>query len=146
MRAVQGDGQVRERRRQQRRADRQLRLVAVGCLIGIAVTHLIDIGHKLEEAPAIAALFVALVVGANALALLFVVAKRLDGAWKLAMLLAIAPFVGYLASRTIGLPQIEDHVGHWDTAGVASLLFESLLVTLSLVLVTTAGALRLERS
>jgi hypothetical protein len=101
--------------------------------LGIAVTHILDVGHKFEEAPYLATLFVALILMSLAVSALFLVARRLDGAWVLSIPLAALPLMGYVLSRTVGLPQIADHVGHWnDPVGTASLVFELLLLGMAL--------------
>jgi hypothetical protein len=115
-------------------------VAVIGCLLGIAGTHLLDVEHKFEEAPYMAALFVLLIVASNALALVFAAARRIPApVWWFAASLAIGPFVGYLWSRSIGLPQIEDHVGHWaDPFGTASLVFEATLLALCFASVRAA--------
>lgn len=105
-----------------------------------------DHGGAAGETTYLAVGFCFLIAASAALAVALGMARHPEPAWALAGGLAGMAMVGYVLSRTVGLPQLEDHVGHWDTAGVASLLFESLLVTLSLALVATAGTLRLERS
>jgi len=52
--------------------------------------------------------------------------------WWTAGAVALLPLIGYLLSRSVGLPQLEDHVGDWlNPAGVASLVCEAVLVVLS---------------
>jgi hypothetical protein len=52
--------------------------------------------------------------------------------WAAALLLAAAPLLGYLATRTIGLPEATDDVGNWgDWVGTVSLLLEGGLAVLS---------------
>jgi hypothetical protein len=116
-----------------RKRSRTAQLAAVGCLAGVALTHLVDIGHKWDEAPYVGVMFVLAVSAAAILALLLVAPKPPRWAWTAAGGLAAALMVGYFASRTIGLPRLESHVGHWrDAAGSASLLFEALLIGLAL--------------
>jgi hypothetical protein len=99
----------------------------------VSVTHLLDLRDKLQEAHYLAALFIVLIVGSNVLALWFGFGRRLDLAWPLAFLCGALPVVGYVISRSVGLPQIEDHVGHWaDPFGTASLVFELALAALCL--------------
>lgn len=53
--------------------------------------------------------------------------------WSAPILLGIGPFVGYLASRTIGLPGDRGDVGNWGYwLGTASLIVEAALIVLSL--------------
>ena len=52
--------------------------------------------------------------------------------WAAALLLGAAPVLGYLASRTIGLPGDAGDVGNWgDWVGVVSLFLEAGLIVLS---------------
>jgi hypothetical protein len=110
------------------------RLIGVICLAGISVTHLIDLPDKIEEAPYMAVMFCGLIAASAALGV--VLAIRPDPAllWPLAGTLAALPLTGYVLSRSVALPQLEDHVGDWlNPAGVASLVFEALLIALSVM-------------
>ena len=109
-----------------------LRLTAAAGLLGVAFTHMLDLPHKLAEAPYLAALFVGLITAATVLAIA-VLSERFcrSGAVAAGGLSALA-LAGYVASRTVGLPQLRDHVGDWASpAGVASLGFEVALVVLA---------------
>lgn len=70
----------------------------------------------------------------TALALLVPLPARLSGIrWSGPVLLGIGPFVGYLASRTVGLPGDSGDVGNWGYwLGTASLIVEAALIVLSL--------------
>jgi len=126
-----GARSLRSRSRSRAEASVELRLGVAGCLLGVALTHLLDLRDKLEEAPYLAAMFIALIAGSSALAIWFAVGRRLRLAWALAFMCSAPVIVGYVVSRSIGLPRIEDHVGHWaDPFGTASLVFEITLVGL----------------
>jgi hypothetical protein len=99
----------------------------------VALTHLVDLSHKWDEARYVGFLFLAAVSAAALLSLLLVAPKPPRWALPAAGALAASLMVGYFASRTVGLPKLESHVGHWrDAAGSASLLFEALLIGLAL--------------
>jgi hypothetical protein len=109
------------------------RLIAIFSLGGVAITHLMDLPHKLMEAPYLALLFCALITASTLLALAMVT----DGAARPAIVasgvLSAATIAGFVVSRSVGLPMIEDHVGDWlAPAGIASLAFEATLVGLAL--------------
>ena len=109
------------------------RPLAVACLIGVAVTHLVDLSDKLEEAHYMAAMFCALIAASLVLAGALAAGYRVGPALVAAGTLSALTIAGYVLSRTVGLPQLEDHVGMWtDPAGVASLVFEGTLVVLAL--------------
>jgi hypothetical protein len=110
------------------------RLIGVICLAGIAVTHLTDLPEKIDEAPYMAVLFCGLIAAAAGLGIVLAIGRDTSMVWQLAGAIALLPLIGYLVSRSVGLPQLEDHVGDWvNPAGVASLVFEVVLVLLSIV-------------
>lgn len=108
-------------------------MAAIACLAGIALTHALDIGHKWDEAAYVGVLFALAIAAAAVLALLLAAPRPPQVVWAAAGALAGSLMVGYFASRTIGLPRLDSHVGHWrDASGSASLVFEALLVGLAL--------------
>ena len=55
--------------------------------------------------------------------------------WAAGVLLGVAPFVGYLASRTVGVPGDSGDIGNWgDWVGTVSLFAEATLVILSITM------------
>jgi hypothetical protein len=53
--------------------------------------------------------------------------------WAAGLLLGVSPFVGYLASRTVGVPGDPVDVGNWgDWVGTLSLIIEAGLITVSI--------------
>lgn len=52
--------------------------------------------------------------------------------WLLAVGVALGPLVGYLLTRTTGLPDATDDIGNWgDTLGTVSLVVEAALLLLA---------------
>jgi hypothetical protein len=101
-------------------------------LIGVAATHLLDLGNKLEEAPYMGALFIVLIGGSIVAAVILLGGRRAPVAWRVGVTLSVVAMLGYLLSRSVGLPQLGDHVGHWaDPAGIAALTFEAVIVLLA---------------
>ena len=112
-----------------------------GALLAVAVAavHVADQGSvaTLADPSWIGWGYRAIEVGAllTALALLLAVPAgralaRLG--WAAALLLGAAPMLGYLASRTIGVPGDAGDVGNWgDWVGVVSLFLEAGLIVLS---------------
>jgi hypothetical protein len=102
-------------------------------LVVAAATHIPLIRDHLEEAPYVGWLFIALsaVCLVLAVAILFVDSP---GVWVVSGAVCLAAVVGFLASRTIGLPQIGDDVGNWtDPLGFPAVLSEVLMVALAWV-------------
>jgi hypothetical protein len=111
--------------------------VIAGGLAGMAYAHIRDVGDKIEEhVEYMAALFFANI----ALSLLLIVAlfalpgRRME-VYAAAASLAALTIAGFMWSRTIGFPQMEDHVGQWDALGLASVAFEALVVVASFLAV-----------
>lgn len=106
--------------------------IAVVCLVAIAVTHLTDLPDKLEEAPYMAVMFCGLIAASAGLGILLAGGRDDAMVWWTAGAVALLPLIGYLLSRSVALPQLEDHVGDWlNPAGVVSLASEVVLVALS---------------
>ncbi len=105
--------------------------VVVG-LGGIALVHLLDVEDRLTEVPYIGWLFVAIIVASLAVASLLI---RSDDrrAWAAAGLIAGATIMGYVVTRTIGMPNDGgDDIGNWtEPLGLASLMIEGIVVVLA---------------
>jgi hypothetical protein len=114
-------------------ADAHARGLAIAALAVIAVTHWVDLPDKIAEAPYMAALFIGNIVASLVLAGLLIAGRMTQPALQGGALLSLLTLIGYVLSRSIGLPQIEDHVGHWlDPAGVAAALAEIAMLGLAL--------------
>jgi hypothetical protein len=102
-------------------------------LLVAAGTHIPLIQDHLEEAPYVGWLFILLSVVCIALA---VVILFVDSAsvWLLSGAVCFAAVVAFLASRTIGLPQIGDDVGNWtEPLGFPAVASEVLMVALAIL-------------
>jgi hypothetical protein len=67
--------------------------------------------------------------------------------WAAAFLLSAGPFIGYLTSRSIGLPGDHGDVGNWGYwVGTVSLIVESALIILSAGMLWSAWRLARARS
>jgi hypothetical protein len=113
--------------------------VCAAGLAGMAYCHIADVGMKFDEhVYYMAALFCGNI--AASLVLLPIVLR--EGAapsrhgrlvWSAAATLAALTIAGFVWSRTIGFPQMADHIGEWDTLGLTSLVFEGLVVATATV-------------
>jgi hypothetical protein len=102
-------------------------------LLVAAAVHIPLIADHLEEAPYIGILFIALSVVCVALAGVILL---LDTAavWLLSASTCLAAVVAFLASRTVGLPQMSDDIGSWSKPlSFPALASEVLLVTLAVI-------------
>jgi 4-amino-4-deoxy-L-arabinose transferase-like glycosyltransferase len=122
----------------------RLRTAAIVGLLGIAVTHVGELGDKLEESAVRyqAYLFIALIVGCIALALM---ARHTPERpwWTGVLAVSVLPFVAFIVSRTVGLPGGEDDIGAWsEPAGIASLLFEAFTAIVAVRALSLIGTAR----
>jgi hypothetical protein len=103
-------------------------LAAVG-LVGMAIVHLVDSPDKFAETPYVGVLFLALIAASLVIAELIVRGSG-SPAWIAGAGLAAATILGYVVSRTIGLPGApEDDLGNWlEPLGMVSLLVEAIVV------------------
>lgn len=100
-------------------------------LLVAAGTHIPLIQAHLEEAPYVGWLFIALSVACIGLAVAVLFVDHV-GVWLLSAAVCFAAVVAFLASRTIGLPQIRDDVGNWsDPLGPPAVASEVLMVALA---------------
>jgi hypothetical protein len=100
-------------------------------LLIAAGTHIPLIRAHLQEAPYIGWLFIALSVSCIVLATTILFVDHV-GVWVLSAAVCFAAVVGFMASRTIGLPQIGDDVGNWtDPLGIPAVASEVLMVALA---------------
>ncbi len=108
------------------------RAVAAMLLLGIALIHVIDVKDKFDEVPYIGVLFIALI--ASSLILAELLARSDDPmVWLAAAALAGATILGYVMSRTTGLPgEGGAEIGNWwESLGLASLFVEAGVVLLA---------------
>jgi len=104
-------------------------VAAIG-LAGVALIHLLDLPGQLSETPYMFFLYLALMVSSVALAGALIGTSDAR-VWAAATILSALVIVGYVLSRTTGLPQSSDDVGNWsEPLGMASLFVEGFLVTL----------------
>ena len=104
---------------------------AVG-LAAIGLIHLLDAPGKYSETPYMFWMYLALIAGCLLGAVLLLCAHTRLG-WAAAMVLSISPFIGYVLSRTMGLPGAMGDIGNWtEPLGLASLYVEACVFALGL--------------
>ncbi len=104
------------------------RWIGIVLILIIGLIHAIDAPDSFSDAIYKGWLFYANGVGA-VIAAYGIYSKHKWG-WTLGFLIAAGSFVGYVVSRTVGLPQIPAEPDAWlEPLGVASLIAEGLFVT-----------------
>ena len=117
-------------------SDPIIRLCGVASLAGMIWIHLLDVRGKLAEVPYIGVGYIVLMLGAAAAAVLLASRSiRLHRAgWALGAALALGTIVGFVLTRTTGLPRATEDKGNWGEAiGVWSLAFEGSFLMLALI-------------
>ncbi|MEV4421766.1 hypothetical protein AB0L40_17540 [Patulibacter sp. NPDC049589] len=107
------------------------RAVGVLGMGGIGLVHLLDAPGKWTETPYMFWMYIALILGAIAVgAELIRTGSKL--AWAAAGGLAASAIIGFVLTRTTGLPQDHGDIGNWtEGLGLASLWIEGCVVALS---------------
>jgi hypothetical protein len=106
-----------------------LKWLGITAILAVGLIHLGEARSSFGDATYKGLLFVANGVGALAAA----VGIRHGRAWGwlLGLLVAGGAFIGYVVSRTVGLPGLAPEADAWlEPAGVASLVLEALYVVL----------------
>jgi hypothetical protein len=107
------------------------RTVAIAGLAGIALIHVLQLPGAFSETRYLGLLFIGAIVAAVALAAILTHASD-RGIWTATAALGALILLGYVLSRTTGLPDATDDVGEWDEPlGLASMVAESLVVCVS---------------
>jgi hypothetical protein len=115
-----------------------LKLLAILAILGTGLIHIVEAREAYGEATYKGLLFVANGIGALAAAVGMYRNQRWLG-WVLGLLVAGGALVGYVASRTVGLPGLAAEPDAWfEPIGVASLACEGLFVVLFAVTQTKA--------
>lgn len=105
------------------------RLLAAAGAITEAAAHIPVTEAHLHEAPYIGVGFVLLTVAGFLLSELLLI-RDSHAVWVSTAVVSMLALLGYLLSRTIGLPQIHDDIGNWtDALGLVALTGEALMLT-----------------
>ena len=114
-----------------------LLILGAGLLIAIAIIHLQDQGGLLGgESPTWLKYGYYLVEFGSLISALLVIRGKAIG-WALGLASSVGPFVGYILSRTVGVPGDPGDVGNWGyLLGTVSLLVEGSFAILAVVCLT----------
>lgn len=99
-------------------------------LLGIAMIHFVDLFKTWKERPLIGVAFLALIIACLLAAGELVLNPRRG--WQAAGILGALALLGYVVSRTWGLPTSRADIGNWsEPLGLAALFAEGLVVAMS---------------
>lgn len=109
-----------------------LRWAAAVLLLANAAIHLYLTPMHLMEAPYIGVLFIALSATCLILAVLLTFHDN-EPVWAVTGALSVVALLAFIASRTVGLPQIGDDIGNWsEPLGMVNLAVEALTLAFTL--------------
>ena len=121
--------------------------VAAVALAGMAYCHIKDVGMKFDEDVYYMAILFCCNIALSLWLIPGLIWCELEGSartrrlvWSAAGALAAVTIAGFVWSRTVGFPQMDDHVGEWDTLGITSLFFEGVVVLVSGLMLSTIAA------
>jgi hypothetical protein len=110
-----------------------LELAGIAGLAGMIAIHATELAGKVDEVAYLGFGYLALIVAGFVAIVMLAVGDRRRG-WTLAGLTAGATLVGYVLTRTTGLPLSHDDVGNWgETLAVWAMGVELAVVGLSAV-------------
>jgi len=117
----------------------------ISVIVIVGLIHLVGAPEDLEEAPYQGLLFLANFFGAVVAAI--GIYRGRSWGWSLGALVSLGAFLGYVISRTTGLPGLPVEEEWLEPLGLLSLLVESLFVGLYLtILVRPAKEARIDLS
>ena len=123
--------------------------VAAVALAGMAYCHIKDVGMKFEEDVYYMAILFCCNIALSLWLIPVLIWCELEGSdrvrrmvWGAAGALAAVTIAGFVWSRTVGFPQMDDHVGEWDTLGITSLVFEGVVIFVSGLMLSTLAVHR----
>jgi hypothetical protein len=108
--------------------DALARAVAIGGLVAVALIHMLQLPAALAAAGYVGGLFIAAAIACLVIAAVLTRTSD-DRAWAAAGGLAALILLGYVLSRSVGLPGFTEDIGEWsERLGLASMVAEGLLV------------------
>jgi hypothetical protein len=107
-----------------------LKWIAILAILAAGIIHLVEARDAFGDATYKGTLFVAHGLGAG-VAAVGIYRERGGWGWLLSLLVAGGAIIGYVASRTVGLPGLAPEPENWlEPPGVASLVVEVLFVVI----------------
>jgi len=113
------------------------RAAAIGGLVAVALIHMLQLPPAFADAGYLGGLFIVAVIACLAIAAALTRTSD-DRAWAAAEGLAALILLGYVLSRTVGLPGFTDDIGEWsEPLGLASMVAEGLLLCVTGAVLST---------
>jgi hypothetical protein len=107
------------------------RSVAAVGLAGIALIHLLDSLGKFQETPYMGWMYIGLMVSCLVVAAILL-HRHAREAWLAAIALPASAIVGFVLTRTTGLPQAHGDIGNWsEPLGLAALFVEGAVIAIA---------------
>jgi hypothetical protein len=107
-----------------------LKWLALAAILGTGFIHVAEARDAFGEATYKGLLFVANGLG-SLVAAFGIYRNQRESGWLLGLVVAAGAFLGYVASRTVGLPGLPAEPDAWlEPMGVASLVCEALFIIL----------------
>ena len=109
-----------------------LDLLGIASLGAVIAIHTSELSGKTEETAYLGFGYV-LLIAASLVAIVLIAQRDLRG-WILAGLTAASTMVGFVLTRTVGLPNATGDIGNWgEVIAIWSMLAEAIVLTLALV-------------
>ncbi len=109
--------------------------LAAGGIAGLTITayiHLTEMSDKFAEVPYLGVGYALLVIACVAAAVLIIKGDRRG--WMLGGGVCLATIVGFVLTRTTGLPASKDDIGNWsESIGTYALIAEGAVVVLAAI-------------
>jgi hypothetical protein len=116
-------------------------LAGIAGLGAVIAIHTSELSGKVEETAYLGFGYMLLI--ASCITAIVMIAQRDVRGWMLGGLTAASTFIGYVLTRTTGLPNAAGDIGNWgETLGVWSLIAEALVVVLAIVALRRRPATR----
>src|SRR5215212_6464505 len=109
-------------------------------ILFIGLAQVLTVGEHFLVATYLGLLFLANCAGAITVAASLYLDRYTFWAWLLGGVIGGGSFVGFLASRMVGLPGVTEFIGQWlSIAGLLTLGLDGLFLSLSLLAITPQG-------
>jgi hypothetical protein len=117
-------------------------LVGIAALSAVIAIHTSELSGKIEETAYLGFGYIAMIM-ASVLSIVLLAQRDMRG-WILGGLTAAATMIGFVLTRTTGLPGATGDIGNWgETIAVWSLIAEGIVVLLCVIAVSKARRRRL---